>query len=151
MYDVVKPKADRTLQFGQGNTHRHTHMSEQCCLWDLIWYVVFVDSYVYLSNPPSEFYPRAGVIGFAGLIGLFLARGKSTLVWWKMVARFLSCMQIVSSLFLFFALCVCLRVAPGSRIKRLVYPTSLVVICASMYYPQQAATIVKVCLCVYLF
>ncbi|XP_062844785.1 apolipoprotein O, a isoform X2 [Trichomycterus rosablanca] len=79
-YEVVKPKVERAVQFGQ-------------------------DSYVYLSNPPPEFYPRAGVIGFAGLLGLFLAR--------------------------------------GSRLKRLVYPTTLMTIGASMYYPQQAATIAK--------
>ncbi|XP_062833300.1 MICOS complex subunit MIC26 isoform X1 [Anolis carolinensis] len=29
-----------------------------------------------LQNPPPGFYPRLGVIGFAGVIGLFLARGS---------------------------------------------------------------------------
>ncbi|XP_060626094.2 MICOS complex subunit MIC26 [Anolis sagrei] len=29
-----------------------------------------------LKNPPPGFYPRLGVIGFAGVIGLFLARGS---------------------------------------------------------------------------
>ncbi|KAK3527656.1 hypothetical protein QTP86_030760 [Hemibagrus guttatus] len=77
---VVKPKVDRTVQFGQ-------------------------DSYEYLRNPPKEFYPRAGVIGFAGILGLFLAR--------------------------------------GSRMKRLIYPTGLMAVGASMYYPQEAATIAK--------
>ncbi|XP_058238436.1 apolipoprotein O, a isoform X3 [Hemibagrus wyckioides] len=79
-YGVVKPKVDRTVQFGQ-------------------------DSYEYLRNPPKEFYPRAGVIGFAGILGLFLAR--------------------------------------GSRMKRLIYPTGLMAVGASMYYPQEAATIAK--------
>ncbi|KAK7944931.1 hypothetical protein WMY93_000659 [Mugilogobius chulae] len=32
------------------------------------------DTYSYLSNPPKDFYPRAGVIGFTGILGLFLAR-----------------------------------------------------------------------------
>ncbi|KAI5089041.1 MICOS complex subunit MIC26 [Silurus meridionalis] len=63
------------------------------------------DSYVYLRNPPPEFYPRAGVIGFTGILGLFLAR--------------------------------------GSRMKRLIYPTGLMAVGASMYYPQKAATIAK--------
>nr|XP_006628060.1 PREDICTED: MICOS complex subunit MIC26 [Lepisosteus oculatus] len=64
------------------------------------------DSYEFLKDPPPGFYPRAGVIGFAGILGLFLAR--------------------------------------GSRIKKLVYPTSLMVLGASLYYPQQAATMAKV-------
>ncbi|XP_032422271.1 MICOS complex subunit MIC26-like [Xiphophorus hellerii] len=34
------------------------------------------DTYVYLQNPPKDFYPRAGVIGLAGVVGLFLARGS---------------------------------------------------------------------------
>ncbi|KAK1787744.1 hypothetical protein P4O66_016234, partial [Electrophorus voltai] len=50
-YGAVKPKVDYALQFGQ-------------------------DSYTYLKNPPSQFYPRAGIIGFAGILGLFLARGS---------------------------------------------------------------------------
>ncbi|MCI4394138.1 hypothetical protein PGIGA_G00165450 [Pangasianodon gigas] len=79
-YGVVKPKVDRTVQYGQ-------------------------DSYAYLRNPPPEFYPRAGVIGFAGILGLFLAR--------------------------------------GSRMKRLIYPTGLMAVGASMYYPQEAAAIAK--------
>ncbi|XP_027009115.1 apolipoprotein O, a isoform X1 [Tachysurus fulvidraco] len=79
-YGVVKPKVDRTLQFGK-------------------------DTSEYLRNPPKEFYPRAGVIGFAGILGLFLGR--------------------------------------GSRVKRLIYPTTLMAVGASMYYPQEAVTIAK--------
>ncbi|XP_054685708.1 MICOS complex subunit MIC26 isoform X1 [Grus americana] len=60
----------------------------------------------FLQNPPAGFYPRLGVIGFAGIVGLFLAR--------------------------------------GSKIKKLVYPAGLMGIGASMYYPQQAASIAKV-------
>ncbi|XP_013039412.1 MICOS complex subunit MIC26 isoform X3 [Anser cygnoides] len=30
----------------------------------------------FLQNPPDGFYPRLGVIGFAGILGLFLARGS---------------------------------------------------------------------------
>ncbi|CAG5896375.1 unnamed protein product [Menidia menidia] len=63
------------------------------------------DAYDYLRNPPKDFYPRAGIIGFTGVLGLFLAR--------------------------------------GSRIKRLVYPTSLVAVSTSLYYPEQAAAIAK--------
>lgn len=36
----------------------------------------FSEGYEFLQNPPAGFYPRLGVIGFAGIIGLFLARGK---------------------------------------------------------------------------
>ncbi|KAI4890042.1 hypothetical protein NFI96_023772 [Prochilodus magdalenae] len=80
IYGAVKPKVDSAVQFGQ-------------------------DSYTYLRNPPAEFYPRAGVIGFAGILGLFLAR--------------------------------------GSRLKKLIYPTGLMTVGASMYYPQEAATVAK--------
>lgn len=79
-YGTVKPKVDSTVQFGQ-------------------------NSYAYLKNPPPEFYPRAGIIGFAGILGLFLGR--------------------------------------GSRLKRLIYPTGLMAVGASMYYPQEAVTIAK--------
>ncbi|XP_022519754.2 apolipoprotein O, a isoform X2 [Astyanax mexicanus] len=80
VYGAVKPKVDGAVQFGQ-------------------------DSYEYLKNPPPEFYPRAGVIGFTGIIGLFLAR--------------------------------------GSRLKKLIYPAGLMAVGASLYYPQEAAAIVK--------
>ncbi|NWU86510.1 MIC26 protein, partial [Onychorhynchus coronatus] len=62
--------------------------------------------YELLQKPPAGFYPRLGVIGFAGIVGLFLAR--------------------------------------GSKIKKLVYPVSLMGIATSMYYPQQAVAIAKV-------
>ncbi|CAL8366256.1 unnamed protein product [Boreogadus saida] len=32
--------------------------------------------YAYLRQPPDGFYPRAGIIGFAGVVGFFLARGS---------------------------------------------------------------------------
>uniref|UniRef100_A0A8C2C9J4 MICOS complex subunit n=1 Tax=Cyprinus carpio TaxID=7962 RepID=A0A8C2C9J4_CYPCA len=80
VYGTVKPKVDSTVQFGQ-------------------------NSYVYLKNPPPEFYPRAGVIGLAGILGLFLGR--------------------------------------GSRLKKVIYPTGLMAVAASMYYPQEAVTIAK--------
>ncbi|XP_050187988.1 MICOS complex subunit MIC26 isoform X1 [Myiozetetes cayanensis] len=64
------------------------------------------EGYEFLQKPPAGFYPRLGVIGFAGIIGLFLAR--------------------------------------GSKIKKLVYPASLMGIATSMYYPQQAVAIAKV-------
>ncbi|NXP02818.1 MIC26 protein, partial [Thinocorus orbignyianus] len=36
----------------------------------------FSEGYGFLQNPPAGFYPRLGVIGFAGIVGLFLARGS---------------------------------------------------------------------------
>ncbi|XP_068126161.1 MICOS complex subunit MIC26 [Hyperolius riggenbachi] len=60
-------------------------------------------TYDYLIDAPPGFYPRLGLIGFAGIVGLFLAR--------------------------------------GSRIKKVIYPLGLMGIGASLYYPQQAATI----------
>ncbi|NXH23066.1 MIC26 protein, partial [Bucco capensis] len=66
----------------------------------------FSEGYEFLQKPPAGFYPRLGVIGFAGIVGLFLAR--------------------------------------GSKIKKLVYPASLMGIGASLYYPQQAVAVAKV-------
>ncbi|XP_059403197.1 MICOS complex subunit MIC26-like [Carassius carassius] len=80
VYGTVKPKVDSTVQFRQ-------------------------NSHAYLKNPPPEFDPRAGVIGFAGILGLFLGR--------------------------------------GSRLKKVIYPTGLMAVSASMYYPQEAVTIAK--------
>ncbi|XP_074850442.1 MICOS complex subunit MIC26 isoform X3 [Carettochelys insculpta] len=34
------------------------------------------ESCEFLRNPPPGFYPRLGVIGFAGIVGLFLSRGS---------------------------------------------------------------------------
>ncbi|XP_044298231.1 MICOS complex subunit MIC26 [Varanus komodoensis] len=34
------------------------------------------EGYEFLQNPPPGFYPRLGVIGFAGIVGLFLARAS---------------------------------------------------------------------------
>ncbi|NWR74358.1 MIC26 protein, partial [Centropus unirufus] len=36
----------------------------------------FSEGFEFLQNPPAGFYPRLGVIGFAGIVGLFLARGS---------------------------------------------------------------------------
>ncbi|XP_056414567.1 MICOS complex subunit MIC26 isoform X2 [Hyla sarda] len=62
-------------------------------------------TYEMLRDAPPGFYPRLGLIGFAGIVGLFLAR--------------------------------------GSRIKKIFYPLGFMGIGASLYYPQQAATIAK--------
>ncbi|XP_030058107.1 MICOS complex subunit MIC26 [Microcaecilia unicolor] len=62
-------------------------------------------SYEYLRDAPPGFYPRLGLIGFAGIIGLFLAR--------------------------------------GSKLKRVIYPLGFMGLGASMYYPEQAVTVVK--------
>ncbi|XP_074508280.1 MICOS complex subunit MIC26-like [Sebastes fasciatus] len=50
-YNTVKPKVQSVVKCG-------------------------TDSYAYLKNPPKDFYPRAGVIGFTGILGLVLARGS---------------------------------------------------------------------------
>ncbi|NXR15321.1 MIC26 protein, partial [Semnornis frantzii] len=81
------------------------HVMEPYTAWSLSS-DFFSEGYEFLQNPPAGFYPRLGVIGFAGIVGLFLAR--------------------------------------GSKIKKLVYPVSLMAVGASMYYPQQAVAIGKV-------
>lgn len=48
-YDQIKPRVQSGIQAGR-------------------------DTYGYLRDPPKDFYPRAGVIGFTGILGLFLAR-----------------------------------------------------------------------------
>ncbi|KAM9349349.1 apolipoprotein O, a [Symphorus nematophorus] len=50
-YSKIKPKVQSVVRFGN-------------------------DTYAYLKDPPKDFYPRAGVIGFTGVLGLFLARGS---------------------------------------------------------------------------
>uniref|UniRef100_A0A1A8KC12 MICOS complex subunit n=2 Tax=Nothobranchius kuhntae TaxID=321403 RepID=A0A1A8KC12_NOTKU len=50
-FDKIKPKVQKVVQFGS-------------------------DAYACLQNPPKDFYPRAGIIGFAGVLGMFLARGS---------------------------------------------------------------------------
>lgn len=50
-YDHIKPKAQRGIQAGR-------------------------DTFGYLKDPPKDFYPRAGVIGFTGVLGLFLGRSS---------------------------------------------------------------------------
>ncbi|XP_056149421.1 MICOS complex subunit MIC26-like [Lampris incognitus] len=50
-YGRIQPEVQRVTQFGN-------------------------DTYLYLQNPPANFYPRAGIIGFAGVLGLFLGRSS---------------------------------------------------------------------------
>ena len=51
MYSQTKPKMQSLVQWG-------------------------LDSYEYLQNAPPGFFPRLGVIGFAGIVGLLLTRGS---------------------------------------------------------------------------
>lgn len=51
IYSHTKPKVEHFVQWG-------------------------VDNYNYLQNAPPGFYPRLGVIGFAGFVGLLFARGS---------------------------------------------------------------------------
>ncbi|XP_041659714.1 MICOS complex subunit MIC26-like [Cheilinus undulatus] len=50
-YGKIKPKVQSVVQFGN-------------------------DTYGFLKNPPQDFLPRAGVITFTGVLGLFLGRGS---------------------------------------------------------------------------
>uniref|UniRef100_A0A4W5P425 MICOS complex subunit n=1 Tax=Hucho hucho TaxID=62062 RepID=A0A4W5P425_9TELE len=50
-FGKVKPKVESAIQLGS-------------------------ETFTFLQNPPAEFYPRIAVIGFSGIIGLFLARGS---------------------------------------------------------------------------
>ncbi|NXM70755.1 MIC26 protein, partial [Serilophus lunatus] len=63
---------------------RLRHAMEPYTAWCQVQWVVtaalcsdfFSEGYEFLQKPPAGFYPRLGVIGFAGIIGLFLARGS---------------------------------------------------------------------------
>ena len=51
VYGNLRPKVQRVTRFGH-------------------------EVYGYLRQPPEGFYPRVGIIGFAGVVGFFLARGS---------------------------------------------------------------------------
>ncbi|NWS67502.1 MIC26 protein, partial [Crotophaga sulcirostris] len=64
---------------------RLRHVMEPYTAWCQVqWFCVtsalcsdfFSEAFEFLQNPPAGFYPRLGVIGFAGIVGLFLARGS---------------------------------------------------------------------------
>ncbi|XP_041088719.1 apolipoprotein O, a isoform X2 [Polyodon spathula] len=67
---TAKPKVESSIQFGK-------------------------DSYEFLKAPPPGFYPRVGVIGFAGIVGLFLARGSKV----KKLAYPVTLMTVAASLY----------------------------------------------------
>ncbi|XP_077002515.1 MICOS complex subunit MIC26 isoform X2 [Tamandua tetradactyla] len=84
-----------------------------------------VDSYEYLQNAPPGFFPRLGVIGFAGLVGLLLARVRR---------------QMADTV----GVCLSSGKAHGSKIKKLIYPPGFMGLAASIYYPQQAIVFAQV-------
>ncbi|XP_015270925.1 PREDICTED: MICOS complex subunit MIC26 isoform X3 [Gekko japonicus] len=51
VYGKVLPRAEKAMEYGKEGRD-------------------------FLKNPPPGFYPRLGVIGFAGIVGLFLSRGS---------------------------------------------------------------------------
>uniref|UniRef100_A0A8C3MSP5 MICOS complex subunit n=1 Tax=Geospiza parvula TaxID=87175 RepID=A0A8C3MSP5_GEOPR len=63
---------------------RLRHVMEPYTAWCQVqWFVLQLlmlqggkSGYEFLQKPPAGFYPRLGVISFAGIIGLFLARGS---------------------------------------------------------------------------
>uniref|UniRef100_A0A673UNV0 MICOS complex subunit n=1 Tax=Suricata suricatta TaxID=37032 RepID=A0A673UNV0_SURSU len=136
MYSQTKPKMQSLVQWG-------------------------LDNYEYLQNAPPGFFPRLGVIGFAGILGLLLARGPA-ISGLPGTLRSLHC-NPSSGLHSCVSSCFFRSPLPEywmthlipqwplhrfplrcSKIKKLVYPPGFMGLAASLYYPQQAIVFVQV-------
>lgn len=51
-------------------------IGQSCVCINMLFLIFILDGYDFFKNPPPGFYPRLGVIGFAGVVGLFLSRGR---------------------------------------------------------------------------
>ncbi|NXT48525.1 MIC26 protein, partial [Pluvianellus socialis] len=65
---------DPQTQLEEGVSHLR-HVMEPYTAWSLCS-DFFSEGFEFLQTPPAGFYPRLGVIGFAGIVGLFLARSS---------------------------------------------------------------------------
>ncbi|NXJ62982.1 MIC26 protein, partial [Rostratula benghalensis] len=77
---------DPQTQLEEGVSHLRHAVGPYTAWCQVSWFYItfssalcsdfFSEGCEFLQNPPAGFYPRLGVIGFAGIVGLFLARGS---------------------------------------------------------------------------
>ncbi|KAI4894132.1 hypothetical protein NFI96_011315 [Prochilodus magdalenae] len=67
-YKTIEPGVDSSLKTVKEYPIFLSHIDFRC--------ITISDTYELLNDPPSELYPSVGAVGFSGILGLYLAKGK---------------------------------------------------------------------------